>query len=143
MKVRLTKTRGPAMNIQMAPIFTCSKFQSCRKITRGLSLFAGNLTPWNFGTQELKYVHGMKLMLMTATPMYNNYIEIVFLLNLLLLNDKKARLQSTDIFDGTGWKKNREGKEIGREILGQVAGAYVSFMRGENPLKFPIRLMPL
>jgi hypothetical protein len=94
-------------------------------------------------TKLLKYVHGMKLMLMTATPMYNNYIEIVFLLNLLLLNDKRARIQTTDIFDGTGWKKNKEGKEIGRELLGQIASAYVSFMRGENPLKFPIRLMPL
>lgn len=92
----------------------------------------------------LKYARGMKLMLMTATPMYNNYLEILNLLNLLLLNDKKARLSQTDVFNPDGsWVKDSSGKEVGREMLGLVASKYVSFMRGENPLLFPIRLYPL
>lgn len=86
----------------------------------------------------LRFSRGMKLMLMTATPMYNNYLEIINLLNLLLLNDKKARISQTDIFNPDGsWV------EDGREMLGVVASKYVSFMRGENPLIFPIRLFPL
>ncbi len=92
----------------------------------------------------LPNVRGMKLMLMTATPMYNNYLEIISLLNFLLQNDRKARLSQTDIFDTDGnWVTDEKGYEIGRETLGKVASKYVSFMRGENPLLFPIRLSPL
>ncbi len=92
----------------------------------------------------LPNVRGMKLMLMTATPMYNNYLEILSLLNFLLQNDGKARLSQTDVFTPDGeWVTDSEGREIGRERLGLVASKYVSFMRGENPLLFPIRLSPL
>jgi hypothetical protein len=45
---------------------------------------------------------GITLVLMTATPMYNSYIEIIFLLNLLLLNDKFATLRVSDIFERDG-----------------------------------------
>ena len=81
---------------------------------------------------------GMKLVLMSGTPMYNSYKEIIFLLNLLLLNDKKATLSERDIFiPVTG-----AFKKGGEELLGGAANAYVSFMRGENPLSFPVRLPP-
>ena len=81
---------------------------------------------------------GLKLLLLTATPMYNSYREIIFLMNLLLLNDKRATLREDDIF-------NKDGtfKPNGEKILGRVASAYLSFMRGENPLSFPIRLEPI
>ena len=85
----------------------------------------------------LEVVHGMKLVLMTATPMYNNYIEIIFLLNLLLKNDKRIELTKPEIF-----KENGEFADGGREKLGNAAAAYISYMRGENPLSFPIRLFP-
>jgi len=85
----------------------------------------------------LSVVQGMKLMLLTGTPMYNSYKEIVFLLNLLLRNDKKATLSEREIFDPTG--KFRRG---GEKLLGGAASAYLSFMRGENPLTFPVRLEP-
>lgn len=87
--------------------------------------------------QVIKAAEGMKLMLLTGTPMYNNYREIIFILNLLLLNDKRATLSERDIFTPTG--NFRPG---GEEKLGKAAGAYVSFMRGENPLSFPVRLEP-
>ena len=87
--------------------------------------------------QVIKAAEGMKLMLLTGTPMYNTYREIIFLLNLLLLNDKRATLSERDIFTPTG--NFREG---GEEKLGKAASAYVSFMRGENPLSFPVRLDP-
>lgn len=80
---------------------------------------------------------GLKLVLLTGTPMYNNYREIIFLCNLLLMNDKKATISEKDIFLPTG--KFRPG---GEERLGAIASAYISFMRGENPLSFPVRLPP-
>ena len=88
-------------------------------------------------TRALNYAVNMKLVLLTATPMYNNYQEIVFLLNLLLLNDKRATLKVSDIF-------NKKGDFLpeGRTLFGKVVKAYVSFMRGETPISFPIRLNP-
>ena len=87
--------------------------------------------------QMLSDVRGMKLMLLSGTPMYNHHREIIFLLNLLLRNDKKAEISEKDIFDASGkFTKN------GKQILGKVASAYLSFMRGENPLTFPVRLHP-
>jgi len=89
---------------------------------------------------------GMKLMLLTGTPMYNSYREIIFLFKLLLLNDKKAPLDESLIFEkSTGrFRKGDKatGKKSGQEILGNAASAYLSFMRGENPLTFPVRLQP-
>ena len=82
-------------------------------------------------------VEDMKLMLLSGTPMYNSHREIVFLLNLLLRNDKKAELSEQDIFRPSG-----EFRKRGAQILGNVAKAYLSFMRGENPLTFPVRLHP-
>ena len=85
----------------------------------------------------LEASEGMKLMLLTGTPMYNSYREIIFLLNLLLINDKKVRISEKDIF-----KPNGAFREGGEEKLGAAAAAYLSFMRGENPLSFPVRLKP-
>lgn len=98
-------------------------------------------------TPELEAVldsaDGMKLVLLTGTPMYNSYREIIFLLNLLLRNDKKVELSEADIFTREGaFRPAAEGRRSGEQILGGVAAAYVSFMRGENPLAFPIRLPP-
>jgi len=83
----------------------------------------------------LDYSYGMKLVLLTATPMYNSHLEIIFMLNLLLRNDKRAEITQSDIFDAKGDVKNAN-------LLGSYASRYVSFMRGENPSSFPIRLKP-
>ena len=94
------------------------------------------LTP--FLKQVLEVAEGVTLVLMTATPMYNSYVEILFLLNLLLLNDKQATLPKDRIFD----VKKEEFIPGGERLLGGIASRYISFMRGENPLTFPIRIMP-
>ena len=93
------------------------------------------MTP--FLRKVLKYAHGLKLVLLTATPMYNSYLEIVFMLNLLLRNDKKVEITAKEIFDKDGAIHAK-----GMERLGVLASRYVSFMRGENPKSFPIRLFP-
>lgn len=96
------------------------------------------LTPYL--KQVLEVSEGITLLLMTATPMYNSYTEIVFLLNLLLINDKFPTLDINDVFDQKTQTFNRE--RGGRALLGKVASCYISFMRGENPLTFPLRLEP-
>ena len=86
----------------------------------------------------LEYSEGMKVVLLTATPMYNNYKEIIGILNILLMNDKKATISESNVFNPDGTIIKPEGERI----LGNVASRYVSFMRGENPRSFPIRLHP-
>ena len=93
------------------------------------------LTPYLMDV--LGYSEGMKFCALTATPMYNSYLEIIFILNLLLRNDKKAEIVSTHVFDSAG-----NITERGKEILSYTAQRYVSFMRGENPISFPVRLFP-
>jgi hypothetical protein len=93
------------------------------------------MTP--FLRKVLEYAQGLKLVLLTATPMYNSYKEIIFMLNLLLKNDKKATITERMIFHSDGTLRSK-----GKERLGYIASRYVSFMRGENPLSFPIRLDP-
>lgn len=95
------------------------------------------LTP--FLRHVLEVSEGITLVLMTATPMYNSYIEIIFLMNLLLLNDKFPEITKDEIFN----QKTQSFTEQGKYLLGKVASSYVSFMRGENPLTFPLRLEPL
>ena len=94
------------------------------------------LTPYL--TSVLRLAEGIKLMLMTATPMFNSVREIVFLLNRFLINEKREQIKDGEIFDGNG-----DVKPDADAILGKYASAYISFMRGENPNSFPMRLKPL
>jgi len=102
------------------------------------SLAGKRLTPYL--RKLLSAAEGTKLLLLTATPMYNSYKEIIPLLNLMLLNDKKATVSESDFFDSDG--NFLTGDSDGKKMFGDIVEAYVSFMRGENPLAFPIRLKP-
>jgi hypothetical protein len=93
------------------------------------------LTPYL--RKVLRYAEGLKLVLMTATPMYNNHREIVFMMNLIMLNEKKAIYKESMIFDETGALK-----PSGAAAVGYFGSRYVSYMRGENPKTFPLRLFP-
>ena len=44
----------------------------------------------------------MKLLLLTATPMFNNAKEIIWLTNLMNLNDKRFPIKIRDVFDDKG-----------------------------------------
>ena len=81
---------------------------------------------------------GLRLVLMSATPMYNLASEIILLLNFLIMNDAKteqAALSVSDFFTKDGSLKNGP-------FLEKVARRYVSYMRGENPYTFPLRMTP-
>ena len=97
----------------------------------------------------LSICDGNKLLLMTATPMYNTYLEIVSLLNFLLIADhvdESKHLRSDHIKFHI--IKDEDGKDI--EVLTpeseskiiRIANGHISFMRGENPHAFPSRLNP-
>ena len=93
------------------------------------------LTPYL--RKVLKYAEGVKLVMMTATPMYNSYKEIIFIMNLININEKNALVKESQVF-------TKEGQltEQGRRYIGRFASRYISFMRGENPRSFPLRLFP-
>ena len=91
----------------------------------------------------IKSASNMRLLLLSATPMYNSYKEIVWLLNLMNLNDRRATIEIKDVFDKDGnFKKGPNGEEEGKELLSRKATGYVSFVRGENPYTFPFRVYP-
>lgn len=90
----------------------------------------------------VKYTDTLKLLLMSATPMFNSYKEIIWLINLMNVNDGRPPIKFKDVFDKNGNFKVKDGKEIGKELLLQKMNGYVSFVRGENPYTFPYRIFP-
>lgn len=79
----------------------------------------------------------MRLLFLSATPMYNSYKEIIWLLNLMNMNDKRGKIEVGSIFDELG-----NFKPNGEEILIRKSTGYVSFVKGENPYTFPYRVYP-
>ena len=89
----------------------------------------------------IKYVNTLRLLLLSATPMFNSYKEIIWLINLMNMNDRRATIESKDVFNKDGsFKVSATGEEIGRELLERKATGYISFVRGENPYTFPYRI---
>ncbi len=88
-------------------------------------------------------VSNLRLLLLSATPMFNSYKEIIWLLNLMNMNDRRGIISVSDVFDKQGnFKKDANGKETGKEMLIRKATGYVSYIRGENPYTFPFRVYP-
>ena len=85
----------------------------------------------------VKSADNLRLLLLSATPMFNTYKEIIWLLNLMNMNDRRSMINHGDIFD-----KHGKFKEGGIETLTRKATGYVSFVRGENPYTFPYRVYP-
>lgn len=81
------------------------------------------------------------LVLLTATPMYDTYDELLYYFNLFLWNDRKQDLKkgikTSDIFTESG--EFKEGKEA---IFRGWCQEYISYVKGENPFTFPFRLPP-
>ena len=77
----------------------------------------------------------MRMLLLSATPMYNSYEEIIWLINLMSINDNKNTLKINDIFDSKGSFQKK-----GKETLIRKLNGYVSYVRGENPYLFPMSI---
>ena len=80
----------------------------------------------------------MRLLLLSATPMYNSHEEIIWLCNLMNQNDKRKTIKVSDVFGKDG-KFNPNG---GKELLRKKLNGYISYIRGENPYTFPYRIYP-
>lgn len=92
--------------------------------------------------EVVNYSESMKLLLLSATPMFNNYREILWLLNLMNMNDKRARIRPRDVFTKAGKFVVKDGQEVGKQLLLSKSRGYVSYVRGENPYSFPYRIFP-
>ncbi|MBE17957.1 MAG: hypothetical protein CMH79_04260 [Nitrospinae bacterium] len=85
----------------------------------------------------IEYSEGLRLILLSATPMFNKSTEVIWLLNLLLKNDGRPTLSYNDIFE-----KDDRLTEKGRQLIQKKSSGYFTYLRGENPISFPIRLYP-
>jgi hypothetical protein len=85
----------------------------------------------------IKYSNNKRIILMSATPMHDSPKEIVYLLNLMLMNDNRELIKETDIFD-----KDEYLTEVGIKILEDKAKGYISYIRGNNPISFPVKVYP-
>ena len=85
-----------------------------------------------------RYGENNKFILASATPMYNSAIEIIEILNIMLLNDKRAPIEGYQVFKSDGY----ELTESGAQILIDKSRGYISYLRGENPITFPVKIYP-
>lgn len=83
------------------------------------------------------YTDNLKMMILSATPMFNSHEEIVWLLNILNMNDNRFIMDIREVFDSRG-----NFLEGGKELLIQKSLGYISYVRGENPFTFPNRIWP-
>ena len=96
----------------------------------------------------VQYCQYLRLLLLSATPMYNSHEEIVWLTNLMNANDKRSQMKIQDVFDNAGEfvqeirdSANVVIKESGKDLLRRKLIGYVSYVR-ENPYTFPYRIYP-
>lgn len=85
----------------------------------------------------IENVINIKLILLSATPMFDQASEIIYLLNLMLKNDKRELINKNDFFD-----KNENFIPESEKKLSEVMRGYISYIRGQNPYNFPFRLTP-
>ena len=79
----------------------------------------------------------IKLILLSATPMYDKYDEIEFIINLLLSNDKKPLLNKSTI---NNYIDNND--ESSMNLLLEKTRGYISYIKGNDPHIFPLILYP-
>ena len=91
----------------------------------------------------IENVDNIRLLLLSATPMYNSYKEIIWLINLMNKNDRRGTIGISEVFDKQGnFLIDNDGYESGIELLRRKITGYISFVKGENPLSFPFRIFP-
>lgn len=90
----------------------------------------------------VQVANGVTLVLLTATPMFDKFEEILDYMNLFMWNSRKQSptqsLKRDDIFTESGDFKSRDAETMFRGLCQE----YISFVRGENPFTFPFRLPP-
>ena len=90
-------------------------------------------------TEVLKRCRDVRLLLMTATPMFDKASEVVPLLNLLLANEGKPLLSASDVFENAG-ATSEVLTERGAALISAAALGRVSFATGDDPKSFPVSI---
>lgn len=89
----------------------------------------------------IQTAENLTLVLLTATPMFHAYDEILYYFDLFLWNERKQpkdkSIKPSKIFTEDGTLRP-ESEEQFRAWCQE----YISFIRGDNPLMFPFRLPP-
>jgi len=84
-----------------------------------------------------------RLVLLSATPMYNEPNEIFWLLSLLIKNDKRTNVTTLkNIQTKKLYKVNSIQDAQSFELLKELSNEYISYIKGSNPFTFPIRFSP-
>ena len=83
----------------------------------------------------LFYSENLRLVMLTATPMYDKASHIISLINYMLINDGRRPIKDTDLFDKDDHLLPNSEKKLTNKIQG-----YITYLRGNNPFDFPIRL---
>ena len=96
----------------------------------------GNRDVARYLRELAEHTDNLKLLLLTATPMFNNQDEIIWIINLLNANDKRSTISISDVFIKGAFKKG------GKELIRKKLTGYISYVRGENPYTFPYRIYP-
>ena len=91
----------------------------------------------------VKNVNNLKLLLMSATPMFNDHREIINIINIMNMNDNRFTIDVNDVFNKDGsFIKNEKNEEIGKQLLKRKINGYFSYVKGDNPFIFPYRILP-
>jgi superfamily II DNA or RNA helicase len=91
-----------------------------------------------FIEKVIKHSDNLRLVLLTANPMFNQPEEIIWILNMLLMNDKRRIIKEEITFD-----ENNDLTEESIKLISENSKGYISYLRGENPVTFPYRLYPI
>jgi hypothetical protein len=94
-----------------------------KKITKSLELV-------------LTHADNVKLILLTATPMFDTPQEIVYILNLLLLNERRGKIDEKLFFNKDVLLDSK------LDLFRYKIQGLVSYVRGENPIFFPAKVYP-
>lgn len=83
--------------------------------------------------QCIEHGENNRLILLTATPMYNEAEEMLWLLSLLCMNEGNDMLSP--------YRLPKLNEETYR-LVGELAAHYVSYVKSGNPFTFPLRITP-
>lgn len=81
-----------------------------------------------------------KLVLLSATPMYNEPRDILDLFKLMLLNDKRISIINNNPKIFNNQKLVIDDEVI--KLIKKLSSTYISYLRGKNPFTFSLKLNP-
>ena len=110
-----------------------------------------------------RYAENSKMILLSATPMFNKPSEIIWILNLMLWNEKRAPIIKPSLFKNiTDFSIDNFDDDISYDdnsldslsiedttlsdddikLLKKKSRGLVSYVRSENPFEYPLKLAP-